>query len=108
MVGQKGWPNKGGAAHSGLRPAIFVDKLAASMKNHSVSTIDEKTKIPFVWVAVAAPFVAGAILWLASIDAKASAARDNQVEDQAILRRLETKLNKIDTRLSHIEGKLEK
>lgn len=63
--------------------------------------IDDRTKVSLYAVACALPFLVGGILWLASIDAKASAAQDELKNSRAWL-------ESIDTRLSHIEGKLYK
>jgi hypothetical protein len=38
--------------------------------------IDEKTNVPLFAVAAALPFLIGGLLWLTSIDAKATFARD--------------------------------
>lgn len=43
----------------------------------SMANIDDKTKIPLYAVIIALPSLAGGILWLSSIDAKASSARDD-------------------------------
>ncbi len=61
--------------------------------------IDDKTKISLYAVACSLPFLVGAILWLTSIDEKASAAQ-SELQSARVL------LQKMDERLSRIEGAL--
>ena len=42
--------------------------------------MDEQTKVPLYAIAVCCPFLVAAIMWLASVDAKASAAASSSQE----------------------------
>lgn len=68
--------------------------------------LGDKTKVPFVWVAVAIPFFITAILWLASVDSKASQATANASEAKGQLSGLQEKLVDIRERLIRIEDAL--
>jgi len=50
--------------------------------------ISEKTKVPLFAVLASSPFIIGAILWMTSIDAKASAAKEIYPMVQNILERV--------------------
>ncbi len=69
------------------------------MKTSKAMVIDDKTKISLYAVACSLPFLVGAILWLTSIDEKASAAQ-SELQSARVL------LQKMDERLSRIEGAL--
>jgi hypothetical protein len=49
-----------------------------------MSNIDEKTKIPLFAVLGSVPVVIGAVLWLTSIDAKATQAHEEMVGLKAL------------------------
>lgn len=66
-----------------------------------MSTINEKTAIPLFAVVVALPFVVGAIFWLASVDSKATEAKEK-------LTGVESRLIDIRERLIRIEDKVNK
>jgi hypothetical protein len=62
--------------------------------------IDEKTNIPLFAVIIAVPFLVGAVLWLASVDSKASDAKEqiNGIKEMLIdthdrIIRIEEKVN---------------
>lgn len=63
--------------------------------------IDDKTHISLYAVLASIPFIVGAIIWLASIDAKANAAQDE-------LRELRPLIQDIRERTIRIEEKLKK
>lgn len=42
-----------------------------------MAIIDDKTKVPLFAVFCSLPFIVGVVLWISSIDAKASQARDD-------------------------------
>jgi hypothetical protein len=62
--------------------------------------IDERSKISFFAVICALPFIIGAILWLASIDAKASQASEET-------KSLKTLILDVRERVIRIESALE-
>jgi hypothetical protein len=68
--------------------------------------LDDKTKVPFVWVAVAIPFLVGGIFWLASVETKATEARAAAVDSQSKLVSLSERLVDIRERLIRIEDAL--
>lgn len=83
--------------------------MLAQMKTHHMSTsIDEKTKIPLFAVIIAIPFLAGGVLWLSTIDGKASAAQEQLNQTRVLLEYYQKRLDSIDIRLGRIEGKLDK
>jgi hypothetical protein len=65
----------------------------------AINIMDEKTKIPFTWIVVSMPFIIGGIFWLASVDTKASEAREQ-------LSSVDKKLIDIRERLIRIEDTL--
>lgn len=70
--------------------------------------IDEKTGVPLFAVLVALPFVIGGILWLSSIDSKASAAGDLAERSQSVIERQIAILQDIRERIIRIEEQLRK
>jgi hypothetical protein len=71
-------------------------------------TIDDKTQISLYAVIGCIPILVGGLIWLTNIDAKASAAQIDLQNTKELLKQALTKLEKIDSRLSHIEGWIEK
>ncbi len=78
------------------------------MKSSSqmTATIDDKTKISLFAVVVCIPFLVGGILWLSSVDSKASAAAEDLKTTKALMQMQFERLQSIDNRLSRIEGSL--
>ena len=50
--------------------------------------MDDKTRIPITFVAICIPFLIGGIMWLASVDAKASVANELKPMVYDILQRV--------------------
>lgn len=63
--------------------------------------LDERTKIPLFAVLSALPFVVGGILWLSSIDAKASNSQDEVREMKKILIETHESVIRIEEYLKH-------
>lgn len=70
--------------------------------------IDEKTNIPLFAVVVSLPFLVGAILWLSSVDSKATEAKDKLSNVQDLLSGVQDKLTDIRERVIRIEDQVKK
>lgn len=68
------------------------------------TVIDDKTRIPLFTVLSCVPVLIGGIMWLTSIDAKASAAQSELQDTKVLLRLALEKLQVIDNKVSRIEG----
>lgn len=65
----------------------------------AMSNIDDKTKISLFAVAACIPVFVGVILWLASIDFKASAAQEELKNTKVLLLEIREKVIRIDQTL---------
>lgn len=61
--------------------------------------INNKTNVPLFAVIAAAPFIVGAILWLANVDAKASSSLTKAETQEKILWRLQRSMIRIEAKL---------
>ena len=63
--------------------------------------IDEQTKIPLFAVIVALPFMVGGILWMASVDSKASSAKDDISGIKEILKDVHDRVIRIEDKINN-------
>lgn len=68
--------------------------------------LDEKTKIPFWWVAASIPFLIGAIAWMTSVDSKATEAREQLKGVQEVLMEVRDRMVRIEEHQRDLEGLL--
>lgn len=73
-----------------------------------MSIIDEKTKVPLVLVASTVPFLVGGVIWLTSIDSKASQAIEKASHNEEQLSTTNSRLLDIKERLIRIEEHLKR
>lgn len=66
--------------------------------------IDERTKIPLFAVLAAVPFIVGGLLWLTSIDSKASQANDRVSGVLEMLIDVRERTIRIEQQLKDIKG----
>ena len=72
------------------------------------SHIDEKTKVPLFAVVISIPFIFGGMLWLTSIDSKASQAKEQLQDAQVQMNAIRTTLDDVRDRVIRIEEKVKK
>jgi hypothetical protein len=65
--------------------------------------VDEKTKVPLWWVAVAIPVFIGALAWAFSVDSKATEARDKTNNIELLLTEVRDRVIKIEEHQSDME-----
>jgi hypothetical protein len=61
-----------------------------------VQAIDEKTKVSLFAAVVCIPFIVGAVLWMSSVDSKASAAQEQTREIKPMLQDILMRLIRIE------------
>lgn len=68
--------------------------------------IDEKTKVPLFAVFVSMPFILGGVLWLTSIDSKASQAKEELQGAKQQMESVRATLEDVRDRVIRIEEKV--
>lgn len=75
--------------------------MGDDVTQHEDVDVDEKTKIPFWWVAVAVPVFSAACFWLASVQVEAHEAKQR-------VEKIESVLYEMRDRLIRVEDKIDK